>query len=300
MRFLVRDRDAKFSRGFDEVFRSEGGEVLVTPVRAPKANAYAERWVRTVRADCLDWLLIVGRGHLEQVLRVYVKHYNEHRPHRALRLEAPDPPAGLAVVGEDQTGWVRRRDLLGGLVNEYHASCMNALCAPFRVWAGRRRLVCGLTASSGEAVSAGLRRSEAAASSPAAVEEAHADPNGSGGVRSAAAWVRWRRRRSAAAPAPARTTAPRASRRAGAAIRRRAERVIRPGRASRVRRRVLATTGSPRAPRPMAATQRSRLWARVAITSQAALAGNLPEGQCRSPAPSLRSRMASSTTAWRR
>jgi Integrase core domain len=105
VRFLVRDRDAKFSRGFDQVFRSEDGEVLVTPVRAPKANAFAERWVRTVRAECLDWLLIVGRGHLEQVLRIYVKHYNEHRPHRALGLEAPDPPAGLAVVGEDESGW---------------------------------------------------------------------------------------------------------------------------------------------------------------------------------------------------
>ena len=61
---------------FDDVFRSEGVEVLVTPVQAPNANAYAERWVRTVRAECLDWLLIVGRGHLEQVLRVYVEHYN--------------------------------------------------------------------------------------------------------------------------------------------------------------------------------------------------------------------------------
>jgi hypothetical protein len=68
VRFLVRDRDAKFSRGFDQVFGSEDGEVLVTPVRAPKANAFAERWGRTVRAECLDWLLIVGRGHLEQVL----------------------------------------------------------------------------------------------------------------------------------------------------------------------------------------------------------------------------------------
>jgi putative transposase len=117
--FLLRDRDAKFSRSFNEVFRSEGAEVLVTPVRAPKANAYAERWVRTVRTDCLDWLLIVGRSHLEQVLRVYVQHYNGHRPHRALGLAAPDPPAGLTVVGEDRQARVCRRDLLGGLLHEY-------------------------------------------------------------------------------------------------------------------------------------------------------------------------------------
>ena len=117
--FLLRDRDAKFSRSFNEVFRSEGGEVVETPVRAPKANAYAERWVRTVRAECLDWLLIVGRSHLEQILRVYVQHYNGHRPHRALGLAAPDPPAGLTVVGEDRQGRVRRSDLLGGLLHEY-------------------------------------------------------------------------------------------------------------------------------------------------------------------------------------
>jgi putative transposase len=84
------------------VFRSEGGEVLMTPVQAPKANAYAERWVRTVRAECLDWLLIVGRTHLEQVLRIYVAHYNTHRPHRALALQAPAPVGRLAVVGADQ------------------------------------------------------------------------------------------------------------------------------------------------------------------------------------------------------
>jgi putative transposase len=75
MRFLLRDRDAKFCRSVDDVFRSEGVEVLLTPVQAPNANAYAERWVQTVRAECLDWLLIVGR-HLDWVLRVYVKHYN--------------------------------------------------------------------------------------------------------------------------------------------------------------------------------------------------------------------------------
>ena len=86
VRFMLRDRDAKFTHAFDDVFRSEGGEVLVTPVQVPKANAYAERWVRTVRAECLDWLLTVGRTHLEQVLRVYVEHHNRHRPHRSLGL----------------------------------------------------------------------------------------------------------------------------------------------------------------------------------------------------------------------
>jgi putative transposase len=92
IRFLVRDRDAKFCRGFDDVFRSEDAHVVLTPVQAPNANAYAERWIRTVRGGCLDWLLIVGRGHLEQVLRLYVEHYNRHRAHRALQLKAPDQP----------------------------------------------------------------------------------------------------------------------------------------------------------------------------------------------------------------
>ena len=119
LRYLLRDHDAKFSRAFDDVARDEGAEMLLTPVRAPRANAYAERWVRTVRPECLDWLPIVGRGHLEQVLRVYVGHYNEHRPHRALELEAPNPPAGLTSVGEEQQGRVHRRDLLGGLLHEY-------------------------------------------------------------------------------------------------------------------------------------------------------------------------------------
>jgi putative transposase len=82
VRFLLRDRDAKFCRGFDEVFGSGGAEIVLTPVQAPNANASAERWIRSVRAECLDWLLIVGRRHLEQVLRVYVRHYHQHRPHR--------------------------------------------------------------------------------------------------------------------------------------------------------------------------------------------------------------------------
>src|SRR5512132_3842429 len=97
-----------------------GTEALVTPVQAPNANAYAERWIRTVRAECLDWLLISGRGHLEQVLRVYVAHYNHHRPHRALGLEPPDPLANLRVVRDGQPRRGHRRDLLSGLLHEYH------------------------------------------------------------------------------------------------------------------------------------------------------------------------------------
>jgi len=109
---VLHDRDAKFSRGFDDVFRSDGAEVLLTPVQAPRANAYAERWVRTVRTECLDLLLIVSRGHLQQILRVYVQHYNRHRPHRALMHHSPDPLARLTIPGEDDPGAVHRRDLL--------------------------------------------------------------------------------------------------------------------------------------------------------------------------------------------
>jgi putative transposase len=119
LRFVLRDRDAKFTRSFDDVFCAEGAEMLVTPVQAPNANAHAERWIRTVRAECLDWLLILGRGHLERVLRVYVRHYNAHRAHRALGLQPPAPAVGPALTGIDQPLQVHRRDLLGGLVHEY-------------------------------------------------------------------------------------------------------------------------------------------------------------------------------------
>ena len=77
----------------------------MTPVRTPNANAHAERWIRTIRAECLDWLLIVGRGHLQQILRIYVEHYNRHRPHRALGLEPPSPATGLTTserIGEPE------------------------------------------------------------------------------------------------------------------------------------------------------------------------------------------------------
>ena len=118
-RFLIHDRDTKFSHAFDEVFRSEGINVIRTPVRAPKANAYAERWIRTIRADCLDRILILGRRHLEHVLRVYRRHYNEHRPHRALHLLAPDGSDPEPRKAPDR---LQRRDLLGGLIHEYEAA----------------------------------------------------------------------------------------------------------------------------------------------------------------------------------
>jgi putative transposase len=116
-RLLIHDRDSKFSGGFDEVFRSEGVRVIRTPVRAPNANAYAERWVRTVRADCLDHLLVFGRRHLERLLRVYVRHYNGHRPHRALGLKPPDRSVEAPTAASPLN--VRRQDLLGGLIHEY-------------------------------------------------------------------------------------------------------------------------------------------------------------------------------------
>ncbi len=118
VRFLIRDRDSKFSGPFDEVFRTKGVTIVKTPIRAPKANAFAERWIRTVRTECLDWMLVLGRRHLERVLRTYIAHYNEARPHRGLDLKTPEPqPDSLPrpALG----GRVRRHDLLGGLIHEY-------------------------------------------------------------------------------------------------------------------------------------------------------------------------------------
>jgi transposase InsO family protein len=94
VRFLVHDRDSKFSGGLDQVFTSEGVIVIRTPVQAPNANAHAERWVGSVRRECLDRLLIFSRRQLEHVLRVYTRHYNQHRPHRALALHPPEQAEG--------------------------------------------------------------------------------------------------------------------------------------------------------------------------------------------------------------
>jgi transposase InsO family protein len=116
-RYLIRDRDAKFTRSFDAVFASESIRVVKTPVRAPTANAFAERFVGTVRRECLDWLLILNRRHLEHVLRVFVDHYNLHRPHRSLELTPPEAIARDQPVGSSRH--VKRRDRLGGLIHEY-------------------------------------------------------------------------------------------------------------------------------------------------------------------------------------
>jgi transposase InsO family protein len=126
-RLLIHDHDKKFSHAFNEVFHSEGIEVIRTPIQAPNANAYAERWVRTLRADCLDRILILGRRHLEHVLRVYRRHYNEHRPHRALDLLAPEGP--ILLKQPRATQLLCRRDLLGGLIHEYKAAA--GVCEPY-------------------------------------------------------------------------------------------------------------------------------------------------------------------------
>ena len=119
-RFLIRDRDSKFTRAFDEVFASDRIQTIKAPIQAPQTNAFAERW-RTVREECLDWMLIWGRRHLERVLGEYVRHYNDQRPHRSLALRPPvgidtgSAPSAVAVIDR-----VRRRDRLGGLVHEYY------------------------------------------------------------------------------------------------------------------------------------------------------------------------------------
>ncbi len=118
--FLLHDRDSKFSGGFNEIFRSEGITIVRTPIRAPNANAYAERWVGTLRRECLDRILIINRRQLEQVLRVYTAHYNRHRPHRSLALQPPDEPT--SAPGHAAIRHIQKHELLGGLINEYEAA----------------------------------------------------------------------------------------------------------------------------------------------------------------------------------
>ncbi|GAB2810455.1 hypothetical protein GCM10027176_13850 [Actinoallomurus bryophytorum] len=116
LRFLIRDRDTKFTTSFDDVFTSVGIKIIRTPPQAPRANAIAERWVGTARRECTDRLLIFGERHLRAVLTEYSRHYNQHRPHRSLQQVAPEP---RPCVVDIQPARVTRRKILGGLINEY-------------------------------------------------------------------------------------------------------------------------------------------------------------------------------------
>jgi putative transposase len=117
VRLLIRDHDRKFTRSFDAVFQGADTRIVRTPIEAPQANAVAERFVRTVRSECLDWLLVLNARHAERVLAVFIDHYNRHRAHRSLNLMPPDGRSedGLHL----QPTSVVRRDRLGGLIHEY-------------------------------------------------------------------------------------------------------------------------------------------------------------------------------------
>jgi len=115
-KYLLRDRDSKFTAGFDEVFRSEGVEVIRLPFRAPRSNSFCERWVGTARRELLDHVLVFGRRHLERVLREFLGHYHQARPHQGIDQRRPWPPADeVPSTG----GSVERHDRLGGLIHEY-------------------------------------------------------------------------------------------------------------------------------------------------------------------------------------
>jgi transposase InsO family protein len=117
-RFLIRDRDTKFTQSFDAVLTDAGLRILKSPPQAPRANAYAERWVGSARRECTDRLLITGCRHLTAVMEEYVRHYNAHRPHQSLDQQAPRPRQAQAPAPDGST--IRRQPILGGLINEYH------------------------------------------------------------------------------------------------------------------------------------------------------------------------------------
>ena len=116
-RFLIRDRDAKFTAAFDAVFTTINVRIIKTPVRAPRANAIAERFVGTIRRELLDRLLIINQRHAAAVLHEFEHHYNDHRPHRTLSQAAPARPLPRRPTTEIHK--IERHDRLGGLVHEY-------------------------------------------------------------------------------------------------------------------------------------------------------------------------------------
>jgi putative transposase len=116
-RFLIRDRDGKFSRAFDEVFAAGGVRIIKTPVRSPRANAFAERFAGTLRRECLDHLLIYGERHLRRVLAEYERHFNDHRPHQGRSLRPPLHDPNKVI---DTAARIRRRTAVAGLISEYH------------------------------------------------------------------------------------------------------------------------------------------------------------------------------------
>jgi putative transposase len=122
MRFLIHDRDAKFARAFDALLESDDIKVNHTPLQAPNANAHMERWVGTVRRECLDRILIVGRRQLEYVLGIYIRHYNRRRRHRALDLHPPDSTTTPPPLTTPHLHQIKRHDLLGGLIHEYEVA----------------------------------------------------------------------------------------------------------------------------------------------------------------------------------
>ncbi len=115
IRFLIHDRDTKFTAAFDTVFQAEGVKIIRTPFRAPNANAYAERWVRTLREECLDRLIVLNQSHLRRILTEYSRYYNERRPHQGLDGATP-LPLDVPIIDAP----LRRRDILGGIIHDYY------------------------------------------------------------------------------------------------------------------------------------------------------------------------------------
>jgi putative transposase len=116
LRFLLRDRDTKFTAAFDAVFTAAGMKIIRIPPQAPRANAHAERLVGTVRRECTDRMLVLGQRHLTTVLAEYTQHYDGYRPHRAL---AQQPPHPVRPTPSQPAVQIQRRPILNGLINEY-------------------------------------------------------------------------------------------------------------------------------------------------------------------------------------